>query len=215
MSIHRAALLGILFAIFSSAAKVFAADACDNYSLDSLVECLEILPKPKQFGFLKEHGIQINGLLNQTMNTNSRNPTNFPNGVGNLPGGLFLYRNDEYMFNWLGVSVEKEIDTSQRDWDAGFEFDVVYGTDYFSLQSRGLEQEGDGSNRWNADNGAGVIGGLHGLALPQLYGEFAYQNVSVKIGKFFHPLGFSRYEPNLNSIANTRTYSAIYGSSPQ
>lgn len=162
-------------------------------------------------GFLESHGIDVNGMLSQSINTNSRNPTNPPGGAGNLPGGLFLYRNDEYMLNWLGLSIEKGTDTSQRDWDFGFEFDVVYGTDYFSLQSRGLEQEGDGTNRWNADNGAGVIGGLHGLAIPQLYGEFAYRDLSVKIGKFFHPLGFSRYEPNLNSIANTRTYSAIYG----
>lgn len=160
---------------------------------------------------LDSWGLQVNGLLTQSVNTNSRNPVNLPDGTGNLPGGLFLYRNDEYMFNWLGLSVERPVDTGGSGWDAGFEVDAVYGTDYFSLQSRGLELEGDGTNKWNSDNGAGLVGGLQGLAVPQLYGAVAYDDVTLRFGKFFHPLGFSRYEPNLNSIANTRTYSAIFG----
>ena len=157
------------------------------------------------------HGIELNGMLSQSFNTNSRNPANPPNGAGNQPGGLFLYRNDEYMLNWLGVSVGRETDTSKRSWDTGFQFDAMYGTDYFSMQSRGLEQEGDGTNRWNSDSGSGLVGGLMGLAVPQIYGSVAHDDVTVKAGKFFHPLGFSRYAPNLNNIANTRSYSAIFG----
>lgn len=205
-----------LFVFVASTQVTFAqeelcAEHCDTYeqlSSDSLYD--SIFQNPST-GFLEEYGIEVNGLLTQSFNTNSRNPANLPAGAGNLPGGLFLYRNDEYMFNWLGMTVGRATDTSKQDWDVGFEFDMMYGTDYFSLQSRGLEQEKDGTNKWNSDNGAGLIGGLHGFTLPQVYGQVAYKDVSVKAGKFFHPLGFSRYQPNLNSIANTRTYSAIYG----
>lgn len=167
--------------------------------------------KSNDEGMLDSLGIELNGMLWHSVNTNSRRPTNPPNGVGNSPGGLFLYRSDAYMFNWLGVSASRDTNTEGCGWDVGGAVHAVYGTDYFTLQSRGLEQERDGTNKWNSDFGSGLIGGLHGLAIPEMYGEFAYNDVKTKVGKFFHPLGFSRYAPNGNSIANTRSYGAVYG----
>ena len=168
--------------------------------------------RPGWKGELKDRfGIEANGMLWHSVNTNNRNPTNQPAGVGSAPGGLFLYRSDEYMLNWLGMSFSKAAKQNQAGWDFGGAAHFVFGTDYFSLQSRGLELEGDGSNKWNSDFGSGLIGGLHGLALPELYGEATFRRWHFTFGKFFHSMGFSRYLPNLNSIGNTRSYSAIFG----
>ncbi len=168
--------------------------------------------QPGLKSYLKDQlGIEANGMLWHSVNTNSRNPTNPPSGAGGAPGGLFLYRADEYMFNWLGVSLAKPAESKTSGVGFGWNSHVVYGTDYFSLQSRGLELEGDGTNKWNSDFGAGLVGGLHGLALPELYVEAKWDKWHFSLGKFFHPMGFSRYLPNLNSIGNTRSYSAIFG----
>ena len=43
-------------------------------------------------------------------------------------------------------------------WDIGGAVDVLYGTDYQFLQSRGLETHGDFTNNWNSDDGSGLNG---------------------------------------------------------
>lgn len=183
---------------------------CDSLGDATTHENL-VSPTQKPLGMLGSAGIEVNGLLWHSVNTNSHNPVNPPGGAGSVPGGLFLYRSDEYMLNWLGIRASRSVDTNGSGWDVGGAIHMVYGTDYFSLQSRGLEQEGDGTNKWNSDFGAGLIGGLHGLAIPEMYAELAYNDVTTKLGKFFHPLGYSRYTPNGDSIGNTRSYGAIYG----
>lgn len=50
-----------------------------------------------------------------------------------------------------------------------------------------------------------------GLALPQAYLEVANADVSVKLGHFYHPLGFVRLDLSGASIGNTGTYSMFYG----
>ena len=207
-----------LFCLLLTLGLCTVADAWDQSVSDFVddSECAACCPccdhdQSASTKLLESLGIDVNGMLWHSVNTNSRNPANFPDGTGSVPGGLFLYRSDEYMFNWLGVRASRATNTGGCGWDVGGALHAVYGTDYFSLQSRGLEQEGDGTNRWNSDSGAGLIGGLHGLAIPEMYLEVARNNATAKIGKFFHPLGFSRYEPNQNSIANTRSYGAIYG----
>ena len=136
-------------------------------------------------GFLESLGIDISGYMQQGINTNSRNPRNPPSGAGNWPGAGWTYRNDEYMLNRMYLSLSRTPDTSNGQWDIGGAVDVLYGTDYQFLQSRGLETHGDLTNKWNSDNGSGLFGkGLMGFALPQAYLEIANENLSVKLGHF-------------------------------
>ena len=63
----------------------------------------------------------------------------------------------------------------------GGRIDYLYGTDAPDTQSFGLT-----NNHWDNswDNG-----GAYGHAIPQLYGEVAYGNLSVKAGHFFTIIG--------------------------
>ena len=109
-------------------------------------------------GFLESLGIDVSGFLWQTVNTNSRNPRNPAAGVGNHPGAGWIYRNDEYQFNRLYLTLSRAPDTSCGQWGVGGQVDLLYGTDYVFLQSRGLETHSDFSNKWNSDTGSGFGG---------------------------------------------------------
>ncbi len=162
---------------------------------------------------LNELGIHVGGYLQQSVNTESRNPTNPPAGAGNFPGGGFFYRNDEYMFNRLQLSVDRPTNTGGCGWDIGGHVDLLYGTDYVFLQARGLETHGDMSPKWNASAGSGFGGvGLMGLAIPQLYTEVAYNDLTVKLGHFYHPLGFFGFDPVKGILGNANTYTLFYDS---
>ncbi len=162
-------------------------------------------------GFLDDLGFVTSGYIQQSFNTNSVNPRNPPGGAGNWPGAGWIYRNDEYMLNRVYLTLSRAPDTSCGQWGIGGEVDVFYGTDYQFLQSRGLETETDFSNKWNSDNGSGLFGvGLMGIALPQAYMEIANEDISVKLGHFYHPLGFVRLDLSGASIGNTGTYSMFY-----
>lgn len=163
-------------------------------------------------GFLDDLGIVTSGYIQQSVNTNSVNPRNPPGGAGNWPGAGWIYRNDEYMLNRVYLTLSRTPDTSCGQWDIGGAVDVLYGTDYQFLQSRGLETHTDFTNKWNSGTGSGLNGiGLMGLAMPQAYLELANEDVSVKLGHFYHPLGFVRLDLSGASIGNTGTYSMFYG----
>ncbi|MDZ4658373.1 MAG: outer membrane beta-barrel protein [Bythopirellula sp.] len=71
------------------------------------------------------------------------------------------------------------------DW--GFRGDFIYGTDAQKTQAFG-------------NPGAGVVGqgtfdasfdhGIYGWAIPQAYGEVAINDMAIKVGHFFTPLGY-------------------------
>ncbi|WP_153556221.1 porin [Roseimaritima sediminicola] len=74
----------------------------------------------------------------------------------------------------------------RHGWDLGGRIDYVYGTDGPNTQAFGTDEfgdDGDWDNDW--DNG-----GFYGHALPQLYGEVAYGDVSVKFGHFYTIIGY-------------------------
>lgn len=65
----------------------------------------------------------------------------------------------------------------------GGRVDVMYGTDAQNTQSFGnVPGRFDFNNAWNH--------GVYGFAMPQLYGEVAVDNLSVKVGHFYTPLGY-------------------------
>lgn len=76
--------------------------------------------------------------------------------------------------------IEKKADGSNGlDW--GVRFDTIYGTDAQKTQSFGNPT---GSFDEGFDNG------IYGWAFPQLYGELAYGDFSVKIGHFLTIVGY-------------------------
>ena len=80
---------------------------------------------------------------------------------------------------WLWA--EKAIDTS-NGFDIGGRIDYLYGTDGPNTQAFGTDPRG-WDNSW--DNG-----GDYGHAIPQLYMEAGYGDLSVKIGHFYTIIGY-------------------------
>ena len=204
--------------LIATAGLTSADDACDRFS-PALADaaCGGSVSSPdstddpwRLFGdctLLDRWGITVDGQLAQGVTTNSRNPTNPAAGAGNLPATSFNYRNDEYMLNSCYLSVGRQTDTGGSGLDIGFNMDLIYGTNYVFLQSRGLETRRDLSNHWNSGDGSGLDGvGLMGLAMPQLYLEVAYNDLTVQLGHFYLPLGYEGPIPTENFF-----YSNSYG----
>lgn len=190
-----------------------AEDSTSSESNANTAAC--IAPPPAAFSLQESFGIHdsqwfVRGHLQQGANVNSRRPVNPPGGFGNLPSGGLVYRADEYMLNQAYVSFGRATDTSHGDFDVGGQVDFMYGTDYVFLSSRGLEKERDGSNKWNGDHGSGLGGvALQGLALPQMYAEFAYDTVTVQIGHFYNVFGLEENLP-VKNFYYTIDYTGLY-----
>lgn len=80
---------------------------------------------------------------------------------------------------WLYA--EKAVDGS-CGLDIGGRIDYIYGTDGPNTQAFGTDPRG-WDNSW--DNGS-----QYGSALPQLYGEVAYGDLSIKAGHFYTIIGY-------------------------
>lgn len=87
---------------------------------------------------------------------------------------------DKVQLQQAWVFAEKALDTS-CGFDIGGRVDFVYGTDGPDTQAFGTGTGWD--NGW--DNGA-----AYGSALPQLYGEVGYGDLSIKAGHFFTIIGW-------------------------
>ena len=80
---------------------------------------------------------------------------------------------------WLYVEKQAEAGPCCADW--GFRFDILYGTDAQKTQAFGNED-----NTWDVS----LDHGYYGWAMPQLYGEVAYGDWSVKAGHFYTLVGY-------------------------
>ncbi|ODA30326.1 hypothetical protein A6X21_00100 [Planctopirus hydrillae] len=89
---------------------------------------------------------------------------------------------DNVNMSQLYMFVKKEADGSKGiDW--GFRFDALYGTD-------GNDAQSFGNPKPTYDNSATFDHGIYEWALPQLYGEIAVGDVSVKMGHFYTIVGY-------------------------
>ncbi|MDA1012932.1 MAG: outer membrane beta-barrel protein [Planctomycetota bacterium] len=160
---------------------------------------------------LKPLGISVGGYMLHGVNTTSDDPTNPPSGFGNLPAAGLVYRSDDYQLNRILLSASRKPQPFIGGWNLGGVVTMMYGSDYFALQSRGLEAEGDFSNNWNSDSGSGLLGrALMGVAMPNLYALAVKDDVSVKLGHFFHPGGLEQFESLGTGIAYSATYSSSF-----
>jgi len=94
---------------------------------------------------------------------------------------LFNTRPDEVQLHQAWLYAEKAIDTTDG-FDIGGRIDYLYGTDGPNTQAFGTGDVG-WDNDW--DNGAD-----YGHALPQVYFEAGYGDLSVKIGHFYTIIGW-------------------------
>ncbi len=140
---------------------------------------------------LRAAGIGIGGWLEQGFTWNPDSPDN----RFNFPV-TFNDRANEYQMNQLYLFIERPVDSLNCCWDIGGRVDLLYGTDYYFVESAGLELEQNGSQKWNSEDGPRFQYGparLYGLAMPQAYLELFAPigpGVSIKFGHFYTILGY-------------------------
>jgi hypothetical protein len=94
-------------------------------------------------------------------------------------------------------------------WDWGARADIIYGTDGQKTQSFGNP---DAGVRGFGTFDASWDHGIYGWAIPQLYGEVAYNDLSVKIGHFFTIIGYE-VVPSPGNFFYSRSYT-MFNSEP-
>lgn len=97
--------------------------------------------------------------------------------------GMFNNIDDSVNFHQSWLYAERVADGS-CGFDWGFRADIMYGIDSGDTQAFGNNVgEWDFINGWDR-------GGTYGWAMPQLYAEFAYGDLSLKAGHFFTIAGY-------------------------
>jgi Putative beta-barrel porin-2, OmpL-like. bbp2 len=134
----------------------------------------------------------IRSWIDQGVTFNTASPENHQNGPN-----IFNDRSNEYEMNQLYLIMARDAITDGTCWDWGARVDLLYGTDYFFTTALGLETWDSGRQRWNVNEGPRVSANgdpapMYGLAMPQIYAEFATpigNGLSVKLGHFYSILG--------------------------
>jgi len=103
-------------------------------------------------------------------------------GYHSANDGTFNTYPGKFQAHQLNLYVEKKADGSEG-LGFGGRVDLMYGTDASNTQSFGnAPGRFDFDSSWNH--------GQYGWAMPQLYGEVAYKDLSVKVGHFYTLLGY-------------------------
>jgi hypothetical protein len=103
-------------------------------------------------------------------------------GVNGNGTGLFNDYPNRVQLHQGYLFAERETNTGGCGWDFGFRADFVYGTDGPDTQAFGGDPD-SWDNPWD-------YGSAYGSAIPQLYGEVAYNDLKVKFGKFYTIIGY-------------------------
>ena len=106
----------------------------------------------------------------------------FQTGYHTRSDGIFNTYPNHVQLQQGYLYMQKVADGSEGfDW--GARADIVYGTDAQNTQAFGNHP-----GRWDFQNGWDH--GEYGWAMPQLYGEVAYGDLSIKAGHFYTLLGY-------------------------
>jgi hypothetical protein len=142
--------------------------------VQGLIEALTGV-NPNDTALLKDAGVKVGGAILAGVTYNPANPSdrsNFP--------VTFNDRSNEFQLNRFRLFIQKEVNTSGKDWDIGGRFDFVVGADARYATTQGLDDKLIKDNRFNT------------VALPQTYATiFApYGNgITAQIGHFFTVIG--------------------------
>ena len=148
------------------------------------------LPQPD---CLKDHNITIGGWLDGGIYGNQwGNPSNGPVGLRGIGDGFTA---DQTWFY-----AERKTDTKGCGWDIGGRVDYVFGVDGPQTQSFGDHSFDYG---WNTSP-------QYGSAMPQVYTEIAYNDVKVKVGHFYTPIGYEVVQAPQNFFYS-HSYSHTFG----
>ena len=128
----------------------------------------------------------------------------------------------DFGMNQLYLSFGKKV-LRAGTWSVGIQADLLYGTDYITASSLGLESKTTGFNgghatrianaqpHWTSNSDGGYKN--YGLAMPQAYAEiFApwFSGFDVKLGHFYAPMGHESVQSSKNFFY-THSYSFSYG----
>jgi hypothetical protein len=148
------------------------------------------LPQPD---CLKEKNITIGGWMDTGIYGNQYGaPSNGPVGLRSIGDGWTL--------DQMWVYAERKTDTKGCGWDFGGRVDYVFGTDGPQTQCFG-----DHSFDWDWNTSS-----QYGFAMPQIYGEIAHDDVKVKIGHFYTPIGYEVVQATGNFFYS-HSYSHTFG----
>lgn len=148
------------------------------------------MPQPN---FLKERNVTIGGWLDGGIYGNQWGaPSNGPVGLRSIGDGFTM---DQVWF-----FAERKTDTKGCGWDLGGRVDYLFGVDGPQTQSFGDRTFDYG---WNTSP-------QYGSAMPQVYAEIAYNDVKVKAGHFYTPIGYEVVQAPLNFFYS-HSYSHTFG----
>src|SRR5436190_16231650 len=121
---------------------------------------------------LQCRGITAGGYLAQSYVWNPYQPNDRFNGPL-----TWTDRANDYQMNELYFFAGRAANTGGCGTDWGWRTDMLYGTNYRWDTSAGFE------THWGN-------GQFYGLAVPALYAEVAYNDLTIKAGRFISPVGF-------------------------
>ena len=124
------------------------------------------------FCCFKERGGVIGGWLAQSYVWNPYQPEDRFNGPM-----TWTDRANDYQMNEVYFYAGRAANTEGCGFDWGWRVDSIYGTNY----------------RWNTSGGFETNfgnGQFYGWAIPQVYAETAYNDLSIKWGRFYSPVGY-------------------------
>jgi hypothetical protein len=105
----------------------------------------------------------------------------YSNAWGDESNGPLGFRNQSTgSLDQAWIYGERKADTSKSVFDWGFRADYVFGLDGPDTQAFGDQSWDYG---WNSSRD-------YGSAIPQLYAELAWNDLSVKAGRFYTPIGY-------------------------
>ena len=158
--------------------------------------CCGNLPDPWTIGqpcALQRRGITVGGWFSAGVYANEYdNDNNGPLGFNNV-GNEFTSNQ-----NWIYLS--READTGGYGVDWGFRFDYVFGVDGPDTQAFGDQSWDFG---WNSTD-------EYGSAIPQLYFDLAIDDLTIRMGHFYTPIGYE-VVPAPNNFFYSHSYTMYYG----
>lgn len=163
-----------------------AADTAVANGANSADKTEEAAAPPKAFNLfdtlfsgtcLHNHGVRLNGFIDQGFTFNPANPPDGFNGPVACND-----RANEYLLDEVYLSLSRAIDPSKRLLDWGFSLDVLFGSDAFFFSTYGLDDTWLDGNRF------------YRASLPQFYAELfiphGYQGLTIKAGHYYGIMGY-------------------------
>lgn len=141
---------------------------------------------------LKACNVDIRGWIDQGFTWNPDNPADRFNG----PVG-YNDRSNEYELNQLYLIMERQTKTDGCGIDLGGRVDLLYGTDRRFVTAYELDAEWSLGQRF------------YGLAMPQMYGDLAINNLTIRGGHFLAPCGYESVMAPENFFYS-HSYSFLY-----